>query len=188
MEEIGFVENIERKRRKSEAIPSLLLVNDDVISPITVLFDTTKLIVTGENKTSPQDVLLTSNPQTTDRQPLPLSKSSSKDENSQRNTSEENKIFLQSTLTNNKEGCRSLGQEIQADINDNSGSNVGGLTVDRKTQRRRSDCPHQSQGLDEGFSDGPTLGSRRMKAKSIERAPDLDKESHEPRARGIVLL
>ena len=189
MEEIGFVENIERKRRKSEAIPSLLLVNDDVISPITVLFDTTKLIVTGENKT-PQDVLLTSNPPTSDRQPLPLSKSSSKDENSQRNTSEENKIFLQSTLTNNKEGCRSLGQEIQADINDNSGSNVGGLTVDRKTQRRRSDCPHQSQGLDEGFCDGPTLGSRRMKAKSIERAPapDLDKESHEPRARGIVLL
>ena len=183
MEEIGFVENIERKRRKSEAIPSLLLVNDDVISPITVLFDTTKLIVTGENKTSPQDVLLTSNPPTADRQPLPLSKSSSKDENSQRNTSEENKIFLQSTLTNNKEGCRSFGQEIQADQD-----NVGGLAVDRKTQRRRSDCPHQSQGLDEGFSDGPTLGSRRMKAKSIERAPDLDKESHEPRARGIVLL
>ena len=185
MEEIGFVENIERKRRKSEAIPSLLLVNDDVISPITMLFDTTKLIVTGENKT-PQDVLSVSNPPTTDRQPLPLSKSSSKDENSQRNTSEENKIFHQSTLTN-KEGCRSLGQEIQAD-HDNSGSNVGGLTVDRKTQRRRSDCPHQSQGLDEGFSDGPTLGTRRMKAKSIERASDLDKESHEPRARGIVLL
>ena len=182
MEEIGFVENIERKRRKSEAIPSLLLVNDDVISPITVLFDTTKLIVTGENKT-PQDVLLTSNPPTSDRQPLPLSKSSSKDENSQRNTSEENKIFHQSTLTNNKEGCRSFGQEIQADQD-----NVGGLTVDRKTLRRRSDCPHQSQGLDEGFCDGPTLGSRRMKAKSIERAPDLDKESHEPRARGIVLL
>lgn len=182
MEEIGFVENIERKRRKSEAIPSLLLVNDDVISPITVLFDTTKLIVTGENKT-PQDVLSVSNPPTTDRQPLPLSKSSSKDENSQRNTSEENKIFHQSTLTN-KEECR---QEIQAD-NANSGSNVGGLTVDRKTQRRRSDCPHQSQGLDEGFSDGPTLGTRRMKAKSIERASDLDKESHEPRARGIVLL
>ena len=78
MEEIGFVENIERKRRKSEAIPSLLLVNDDVISPITMLFDTTKLIVTGENKT-PQDVLSVSNPPTTDRQPLPLSKSSSKD-------------------------------------------------------------------------------------------------------------
>ena len=80
MEEIGFVENIERKRRKSEAIPSLLLVNDDVISPITVLFDTTKLIVTSKNKTS-QDVLSLSNPPTTDRQPLPLSKSSSKDEN-----------------------------------------------------------------------------------------------------------
>ena len=183
MEEIGFVENIERKRRKSEAIPSLLLVNDDVISPITVLFDTTKLIVTGENKI-PQDVLSGSNPPKTDR-PLPLSKSNSKEENSQRNNSEENKIFRQPTLTN-KEGFRSLSQETPG-YEDHVGSNVG-LTVDRKTQRRRSDCLNRSQGLDEGFSDGATLGSRRMKARSIERTSDLDKECYEPGARGIVPL
>lgn len=184
MEEIGFVENIERKRRKSEAIPSLLLVNDDVISPITVLFDTTKLIVTGENKT-PQGVLSGSNPQKTDSRPLPLSKSNSKEENSQGNNPEENKIFCQPTLTN-KEGYQSRSQETPT-YEDHVGSKVG-LTVDRKTQRRRSDCLNRSQGLDEGFSDGATLGSRRMKARSIERTSDLDKESYEPGARGIVLL
>ena len=114
MEEIGFVENIERKRRKSEAIPSLLLVNDDIISPITVLFDTTKLILTGENitttTTTPPDgnVIVGSNISKTDRP-----QSNSKEEKSPRITSEETQIFLQSTK---ESSCQSSSQEIQASV------------------------------------------------------------------------
>ena len=116
MEEIGFVENIERKRRKSEAIPSLLLVNDDIISPITVLFDTTKLILTGENitttttTTTPPDgnVIVGSNISKTDRP-----QSNSKEEKSPRITSEETQINLQSTK---ESSCQSSSQEIQASV------------------------------------------------------------------------
>ena len=115
MEEIGFVENIERKRRKSEAIPSLLLVNDDIISPITVLFDTTKLILTGENITTTTttppggNVIVGSNISKTDRP-----QSNSKEEKSPRVTSdEETQIFLQSTK---ESSCQSSSQEIQASV------------------------------------------------------------------------
>ena len=174
MEDIGSVENIERNKVKSEAIPSLLLVNDDIISPITVLFDTTKLISTGDHKPSQDD------------SPLPITKSNSKEENSTWNLSGEAPILCKSK-NNNNEGCRSFSQEVQSD-KDHSVSNVSGLKVDRKTQRRRSDCPHRSQALDEEFFDGSTLGSMRIKAKSIERASDLDRASHEPGARGIVPL
>ena len=112
MEEIGFGENIKRKRRKSEAIPSLLLVNDDIISPITVLFDTTKLILTGENitTTTPPDgeLISGSNISKTDRP-----QSNSKEESSPRITSEETQIFLQSTKESR---CQSFSQETQAGV------------------------------------------------------------------------
>ena len=112
MEEIGFGENIKRKRRKSEAIPSLLLVNDDIISPITVLFDTTKLILTGENitTTTPPDgeLISGSNISKTDRP-----QSNSKEESSPRITSEETQIFLQSTK---ESSCQSFSQEFQASV------------------------------------------------------------------------
>ena len=123
MEEIGFVENIERKRRKSEAIPSLLLVNDDIISPITVLFDTTKLILTGENittttTTTPPDgnVIVGSNMSKTDRP-----QSNSKEEKSPRITSEETQIFLQSTK---ESSCQSSSQEIQASVVTNDKNSI----------------------------------------------------------------
>ena len=120
MEEIGFGENIERKRGKSEAIPSLLLVNDDIISPITVLFDTTKLILTGENittttttTTTPHDgeLISGSNISKTDRP-----QSNSKEESSPRITSGETQIFLQSTK---KKRCQSFSQETQAGVGTN---------------------------------------------------------------------
>ena len=121
MEEIGFGENIERKRGKSEAIPSLLLVNDDIISPITVLFDTTKLILTGENitttttttTTTPHDgeVISGSNISKTDRP-----QSNSKEESSPRITSGETQIFLQSTKESR---CQSFSQETQAGVGTN---------------------------------------------------------------------
>ena len=117
MEEIGFGENIKRKRGKSEAIPSLLLVNDDIISPITVLFDTTKLILTGENitttTTTPHDeeVISGSNISKTDRP-----QSNSKEESSPRITSGETQIFLQSTK---KKRCQSFSPETQACVGTN---------------------------------------------------------------------
>ena len=119
MEEIGFGENIKRKRGKSEAIPSLLLVNDDIISPITVLFDTTKLILTGENitttttTTTPPDgeLISGSNISKTDRP-----QSNSKEESSPRITSGETQIFLQSTKESR---CQSFSQETQAGVGTN---------------------------------------------------------------------
>ena len=125
MEEIGSVENIERKRRKSEAIPSLLLVNDDIISPITVLFDTTKLILTGENITTtittPPDgeVISRSNISKTDRP-----QSNSKEESSPRITPGETQILLQSTKENS---CQSFIQETQAGVGTNQLNSKDGI-------------------------------------------------------------
>jgi len=155
------------KNKISEVIPSLLLVTDDIISPINVVFDATNKLFSGETFNEKNSL---------DKNFLEVDKVCN---------SLPTKTFNCSEMSNVESFCDPSEEERQEEnypeqISDELKfdkvliRSTAGNVFDR---RRKSDCPARHKaGVKLSQSLGPA--SQRVKSKSIERAVDIELSSH----------
>ena len=147
----------EREKSKiSEVIPSLLLVTDDVISPINVVFDATNKLFSGETfneKNSPEELFLNED-QVANSLPTKTV-----------NCPEMSKVESSEEMSESKSALNLFGNKFSSSLIRHS--------LDR---RRKSDCPARHKARAKLDQSGGGVG--RVKSKSIERAVDIELSSH----------
>ena len=163
------------KTKIPEVIPSLLLVTDDIISPIKVVFDATNKLFSGENlneKKSRGAALEKEDNQTANSLQTEMFDGDTLD------------IKLEEEKTQSPRKCSS-GKNNKSEFLKKRNFDEVQLgsaleNVVEKRERRKSDCPARHKArikLDE--SHGPFQpGTPRIKSKSIERVVDIELSSH----------
>ena len=175
-----------------EVIPSLLLVTDDIISPIKVVFDATNKLFSGENlneKKSRDATLEIEDSQTANclsTKKFSFSEMFEGGEDTPDINLEEEKS------QSPKKNCS--GRHNKSELNSKK-SNLDKVLlssapdcVAERRERRKSDCPGRYKSrvkLNE--NPGPDQPrSHRIKSKSIERAVDIELSSHQDRAKSAA--
>ena len=153
------------KRRSSESIiPSLLLVNEDIISPIKVVFEATECMVSSRDKETADSGSAQSQHKAVSEKKL------TKNEKSHR-IQHQKKSFLNETSFDGSVLYHAAGSSDTSTTN----------SLGTRSRRRKSDCPARDQSSallgirNELETETSIKGNFRIKAKSIERAIDVEK-------------
>ena len=169
-----------RKTEIPEVIPSLLLVTDDIISPIKVVFDATNKLFSGENfneKKSLDGALEKEDNHTVNS--LPTKKFSFSD---MFDGDAQDIKLVEEKSQSPKKSCS--GKHKKSDFLKKSNLDKvqlgsGPDNVLERRERRKSDCPARHKARDK-LDESPGLaqpGTPRIKSKSIERVVDIELSS-----------
>ena len=161
------------KTKIPEVIPSLLLVTDDIISPIKVVFDATNKLFSGENlneKNYHGAALEKEDNPTVNSLQIEMFDGDALD------------IKLEEEKTHSPKKCSS-GKNNKSEFLKKRNFDEVQLgsalkNVVEKRERRKSDCPARHKArikLDKSLSQP---GTPRIKSKSIERVVDIELSSH----------